>query len=140
MFYKYDECGGWIKEFPLITDFENSLNKLIKIILDSNITYHHIYAIPRGGLVIGVWLSHQLNIPMRLSLKSLTYLNGPILIVDDIADTGKTLLEFQDKKFHTATLYYKTRSAVKPTYYAEETKNWIVFPWESWEEKTNRLM
>lgn len=61
-----------------------------------------------------------------------------ILIIDDIADTGETL-DAVSKLFKqtltTATikiavLFYKTKSKIKPDYYAEETNEWIVFPWE----------
>ncbi len=62
-----------------------------------------------------------------------------ILIIDDIADSGKTL-EFVIKllKEHlpnatikTAVLFYKPKSKIKPDYYVEETTDWIVFPWEN---------
>lgn len=138
MILKKDEKSGWVKEILFMEDLENSLNNLIKQILYTNIKYHYIYAIPRGGLVIGVWLSHRLNIPLVSDHNSLSYIAGPILVVDDIADTGKTLSRFQLSKYHTATLFYKKRSIVKPHFYAEETENWIVFPWECEEEETNR--
>ncbi len=60
-----------------------------------------------------------------------------VLIVDDVADTGKSLLaavehikEMGAKKIKTATLYYKKHSAIKPDYYIKETESWIVYPWE----------
>lgn len=138
MILKKDEKSGWVKEILFIEDLENAINILIKQILDSKIKFHYIYAIPRGGLVIGVWLSHRLNIPLVSDHNSLSYIAGPILVVDDIADTGKTLLKYQQSRYKLATLYYKKRSIVKPHFYAEETENWIVFPWECEEEETNR--
>jgi hypoxanthine phosphoribosyltransferase len=60
-----------------------------------------------------------------------------VLIVDDVADTGKSLklvkehvLQQGAKEARTATLYYKPWSLVKPDYYEKETRLWIVFPWE----------
>ena len=60
-----------------------------------------------------------------------------ILIVDEVADTGKSLrlvrehiIEQGAKELKIATVYYKPWSAVKPDYYAKETSDWIVFPWE----------
>ena len=47
--------------------------------------YKNIYAIPRGGLIFAVLLSHRLNIPITHELKETT------LVVDDICDTGETL-------------------------------------------------
>ena len=60
-----------------------------------------------------------------------------VLIVDDVADTGKSLVaaiehikEMGAKEIKTATLYYKTHSIIKPDYYINETQSWIVYPWE----------
>jgi hypoxanthine phosphoribosyltransferase len=60
-----------------------------------------------------------------------------VLIVDEVADTGKSLRLVQEhvsqkapKQAKTATVYYKPWSIVKPDYYEKETSQWIVFPWE----------
>jgi hypoxanthine phosphoribosyltransferase len=60
-----------------------------------------------------------------------------VLIVDEVADTGKSLklvkkhiLEDGAMKVKVATVYYKPWSIVKPDYYEKETSCWIVFPWE----------
>jgi len=60
-----------------------------------------------------------------------------ILIVDDVADSGKSLeaaIEHIKKKkpkdVKTATLHYKKRSIIKPDYYIRETDQWVVYPWE----------
>ena len=85
----------------------------------------NIYGIPRGGLVLAVYLSHLLNIPIvdRPTGKE-------TLIVDDIADTGTTLNDFKD--YTIATLYYHKQSKVKPDIWIYEKKdNWILFPWEN---------
>ncbi len=69
-----------------------------------------------------------------------------ILIVDEVADTGKSLrlvrehiIEQGAKELKIATVYYKPWSAVKPDYYAKETSDWIVFPWEI-KETINRIL
>lgn len=61
-----------------------------------------------------------------------------VLLVDDIADSGKTLQfavnylrEQGAVEVKTATIYYKACSAVKPDFYERETDFWVVFPWES---------
>ena len=61
-----------------------------------------------------------------------------LLIVDDIADTGITLEKLAGMCKATATIYYKERSTVKPTFYIITTKKWIVFPWERMNETPNR--
>lgn len=61
-----------------------------------------------------------------------------VLLVDDIADTGKSLqlarahvLQRGAAEVRVATLYKKPGSAVKPDYYEAETSLWVVFPWET---------
>lgn len=60
-----------------------------------------------------------------------------VLIVDEVADTGRSLklvkehiIERGATEVKIATVYYKPWSIVKPDYYEKETKRWIVFPWE----------
>jgi len=60
-----------------------------------------------------------------------------VLIVDEVADTGKSL-ELVKKhivkqgacEVKIVTVYYKPWSVVVPDYYGKETSRWIVFPWE----------
>lgn len=60
-----------------------------------------------------------------------------VLVVDDVADTGKSLklikAHLQERgaaEVRIATLYYKPWSVTVPDYYERETSRWIVFPWE----------
>ena len=60
-----------------------------------------------------------------------------VLIVDEIADTGKSLklikehlAEKSAAEVKIVTVYYKPWSIIMPDYYEEETSRWIVFPWE----------
>jgi len=95
-----------------------------------------IYAIPRGGYPIGVHLSHQLKLPLISNPTDCK--REELLIVDDIADTGITLEKLKGMCIATATLYYKERSTVKPTFFVIKTDKWIVFPWERMDEIPNR--
>lgn len=93
-----------------------------------------IYGIPRGGLILGVILSHKLDVP--LILDPLKAKNKKLLIVDDISDTGRTLeklLHDVDFKFTpiTATIHYSPKSRFKPDIYYETTWSWIVYPFET---------
>lgn len=99
-----------------------------------------IYTFMRGGLPIAVHLSHHLGIPVYTDERGIDLTKikaGSMLVVDDVADTGKTLEGFQFL-FPTATLHYKPWSIVKPTFYVLETTNWIVYPWENPDEIPNR--
>jgi len=69
-----------------------------------------------------------------------------ILILDDVADTGKTLSLVKGHLFSRgaeevkiATIYYKPWSIVVPDYYERKTKRWIVFPWERKETVRNLM-
>ncbi len=92
-----------------------------------------VYGIPRGGLVLAVMISHVLNIPM---------LSAPCdkcIIVDDICDSGETLLHYYKNSsgdsvndYFLVTMYYKENDlGVKPDFYIKNKEDkWIVFPWE----------
>jgi hypothetical protein len=60
-----------------------------------------------------------------------------VLVVDEVADTGKSLrlvkehlMERGALQVKVATIYYKPWSLIIPDYYEKETSHWIVFPWE----------
>ena len=60
-----------------------------------------------------------------------------VLVVDEVADTGKSLKLVKEHmaeegaaEVRIVTVYYKPWSIVKPDYYGKETSRWIVFPWE----------
>jgi len=132
---------SWFKEIVSFNKIGYNIEllsiKIKKSIQMNNIKYDFIYPIPRGGLIVGVYLSHLLDIKLISEINNSILNNFKILVVDDIADTGKTLTEFESKA-DLATIYYKPRSIIKPTYYVEETVNWIVFPWEREDEIPNR--
>lgn len=125
----------WKKEYVSWSQFDGMVHILARKIRASKIDYVSIVGIPRGGNIISVCLSHILEIPVW---SSIYFTIRPILVVDDLTDTGKTLSGIQGPNIDTATLYHKTRSALEPTYYVYKTENWIVFPWEQINEQPNR--
>lgn len=60
-----------------------------------------------------------------------------ILVADDVADTGQTLVLVKDflegkvEEVKIAVLYEKPRSVVQCEYVWERTDRWIVFPWSA---------
>ena len=67
-----------------------------------------------------------------------------VLVMDDVADTGKSLrlvkLHLRERgaaEVRIATVYYKPWSVVVPDYYMRETRSWIIFPWERKEAVRN---
>ncbi len=138
---------------------------IIQRILDKQIEpFTDIVAISRGGLLPAQYIAYKLNIPKIHCFSVSTYntsntkiedeqidiyqkvtakftLNNRILIVDDIADSGKTIQLCIDehknfpsaKDVKVATLHYKReKSIIKPDYYASIVglNTWIVYPYD----------
>lgn len=119
-----------MKEFIKWEDIEEYVNKVVELYKDKKIS--GVYGLPRGGLIFAVLLSHKLNIPL---------LQAPCnncIIIDDISDSGETLLHYKNQSssntftnYHITTMYYKKGSLVEPEYYFKEKEDkWIVYPWE----------
>ncbi|HDD70426.1 MAG TPA: phosphoribosyltransferase [Candidatus Bathyarchaeota archaeon] len=75
--------------------------------------------------------------PVLTQPVSVSVADKRVLIVDEVADTGKSLRLVREHiveqgacEVKIATVYYKPWSVVKPDYYAKETSRWVVFPWE----------
>ena len=92
-----------------------------------------VYGLPRGGLALAVMISHRLNIPLLMAPAS------GCIIIDDICDSGETLIHYhknssalEKPKYHITTMLYKQDAAVMPEYYWDVKRDgeWIVFPWE----------
>ncbi len=113
---------------------------LLQQIRRSGKQYDFIYAVPKGGLVLGVMLSHGLGVRMKFD----TYnpQNLKYLVVDEINDTGRTLYPFtQDKNADIAVLYTRFTSPIKTTFTANTVNHnhFLVFPWELAKEEENAV-
>lgn len=131
-----------------------SLN-LAATILSHNQTYDIIVAIARGGLSLGLILSDFLKTPVStITIQSYTDIQRQgeltitsklgmsikgkrVLLVDDIADSGKTfkrslsyLKRLQPTSITTVALFYKPHSTYRPDFYAKRTSAWILLPHE----------
>lgn len=122
------------KEFCSWEKFEKGIEKLLH---DVKEVPDYIIAIPRGGLVLGVRLSHELDIPLAIyGTETLNKYNPERkgLLVDDISDTGKVFIATMDRlhsrNIRTAALYIKPKTLYIPDYYVYETSIWVTFPWE----------
>jgi hypoxanthine phosphoribosyltransferase len=95
-----------------------------------------VTGIPRGGIMLAILYSHRFNIEYFDNISN----HYPhLLVLDDIADTGKTFKKYHDQ-FPApiyASLHYKKQSIFKPRYFVEEVgAEWIVYPWEREDAKT----
>jgi uncharacterized protein len=126
-------------------------------ICDSGFKPDIIVGICRGGWVPARVLSDLLDNPNLVNVRAESYqgigkaaqpmltqcvstdVKGKkVLLIDEVADSGKSLLLVIDhlrdqgaSEVKTATLYYKPHCAVKPDFYEVETRNWIIFPWDT---------
>lgn len=114
---------SWEQVHEFIDGVVNDLNK-------KGIKPSGVYGIPRGGMIFATMLSYKLDVPLLLNAAK------DCIVVDDIADSGRTLLHFtendtQFNKYYIATMFYHERSVVKPDFYMFNKNNdWIVFPYE----------
>ena len=114
-----------------------------------------IIGIARGGLSIALMLGEYYDIRSVYSINTIGYkdtqkldsvevFNIPnlanskrVLIVDDIVDSGDTLIEvikilnqkYPQIEIITASIFYKTTAKIAPNYYAQKTDEWIEFFW-----------
>jgi ketosteroid isomerase-like protein len=98
---------------------------------DSRHSLTTIYGIARGGLVVAVSLSQILGLPIVLSAEKIT---PATLVVDDIADSGKTLDNICRRigfRPMVVTLYYNPSSVLRPDKFIRTKTKWVVFPWET---------
>ena len=103
--------------------------------------YTYITGIPRGGLIPGAYLSHYLGIkyiPYNNAKELPVNVRKEILVIDDICDSGITLIEACEYGFHTAALALRYSSTFMPDWYSEKITDdrWLVFPWEKADSKT----
>lgn len=142
---------------PSWQDIEELSYKIAEQIIEKNTKIDIIIAILRGGWIpariladllgienIGVLgIKFYKSIETRKEQPIITYplildiSNKNVLLVDDVADTGKSLslaIEmtrlYGPKNIYTATLYVKPTTILVPDFYAETTSAWIIFPWE----------
>lgn len=132
----------------------NALN-LTTTLLSRNKRYDEIVAISRGGLTFGHMLSDFLRIPVcTFTIQSFSdirkqgevrvteELSKPIagkriVLVDDVSDSGKTLIRaigylkgFHPQSIETVTMFFKPQSEFIPDFYGQQTDKWIIFPYE----------
>jgi len=112
------------------------INKLAQMIDWRREEFDTIISINRGGNIIGTILSHKTRLPLEIVKKGeVTKVRGKLLIVDDISDTGATLLEVisnlkSGTEHKIATLHIQPHTKMKPDYYVSVVRHWVVYPYE----------
>ena len=137
--------------YPYI-EFKDDLKVLVSKI---NQDFDTIIAITRGGLSMGQMLGEHYDIREVYTINTIGYkdtkkldkvniFNIPnlenakrVLIVDDIVDSGETLVEvlktvknlYPTISFLSATIFYKPTASIEPNWWVKEPKGWIDFFW-----------
>jgi hypoxanthine phosphoribosyltransferase len=144
-------------EIPSWEQIYEELLHLANRIRENNFKADVIVSVSRGGWPPARIMSDLLENPELANVRAEFYLGiaktkgdpmitQPVstsvkgkkaLIVDEVADTGKSLRlvkshlkEQEATEVKIMTIYYKPWSIVVPDWYAKETSRWIVFPWE----------
>jgi hypoxanthine phosphoribosyltransferase len=114
--------------------FEKDCAKILRFLPKREIK--NIFGIPRGGLILAVRLSHLLSKADHkvLLISRDEEIEPGTLIVDDISDSGKTLLEYssQHRTNLFITLWICDQTKFTPSLFLRMKKkdDWVVFPWE----------
>ncbi len=151
--------AGW-------TDIDGWVTQVVRKVHATGRSPYAVVALSRGGWIPARLVADRLGVKRLLTLQTSHWgvtatrsgkaeitqaLSGrvageAVLIVDDITDTGESLIlatdyirrEGRPSQIETATLLHITHSKLVPTYYAEEIPSdrwvWVVFPWTYWED------
>ncbi|MGH1563154.1 phosphoribosyltransferase [Mumia sp. DW29H23] len=133
--------------------------ELAQMVADSGFEPTIVLGIARGGLIPAGSLAYaldcknlftmsvefytgvdtRLDVPVMLPpfLDRADLTGADVLIVDDVADTGKTLELVHEfcadhvRTARTAVIYEKPHSVIKPDFAWRRTEAWINFPWST---------
>jgi len=134
------------------SEFKEDLKKLIQTI---DKPFDTLVPISRGGLSMGQMLAEYYNIRKVYAINTIGYdesnkldevkvfhvpdlaKSKSVLIVDDIVDSGDTLVEvlrvlksrYPTLQIYTASIFYKSTAIIQPTWWVKEPQGWIEFFW-----------
>jgi uncharacterized protein len=148
-----------VREIMTWDELGSGARELAETIHDDGYAPDMVLAIARGGLLVAGALSYALDVkntytmnvefytgvderlPVPMILPPVPDLveleEARVLIADDVADTGGTLLLVKDfcagkvGEVRCAVLYEKPQSQVKCEYVWRRTDRWIDFPWSA---------
>jgi hypothetical protein len=147
----------WEFEIPTWEQIYEMLLELTRRIRKANYKPDIVVGVARGGWPVARVMSDLLENPEVANVKAEFYLGvaetkgepvitqpvsasvrgKKVLVVDDVADTGKSLALVKEhlKKrgasdIRIATIYYKPWSVLKPNWFERKTEWWIISPWE----------
>lgn len=159
MAYHADATDLTDKEILTWEGFGAASRDLSQAVVDTGFDPQCIIAVARGGLTLagamtyalGVKLTDAINVEFytdvdttlpdpvllapRLDVESIR--GKRLLVVDDVADSGRTLALVLDllrdlgAEPRSAVLYAKPTASLEPDFVWRRTADWIVFPWSA---------
>lgn len=155
----HDDNAPAVREVLNWDRFGVATRELAQRVADSGFVPEIVVAVARGGLLpagalayaLGTKAAGTLNVefyidfeqtlpdPVVLAplLDTEAVAGRRILVVDDVADSGRTLalvmelLAPHTTQARSAVLYTKPRTILEPDYFWRRTHLWITFPWSS---------
>jgi len=146
------EVLGWL-------EFGEAARHLASDVVQAGFVPDVIVAVARGGLVLAGAVAYALDTKMCGSINVEFYtgvderlpepvllpptLDAPslegkkVLVVDDVSDSGRTLVLVRDllaevaAEVRTVCLYSKPRTVLEPDFVWKRTGQWITFPWSA---------
>ena len=152
-------------------DYHKKIEQLAQKVYKDDWKFNQVICIAKGGLRVGDVFSRLFNVPLAILsvesyhgnnddmkkqqgqftfsrdlAKTTPNLGSHVLLVDDLADSGKTLIKsvkwlelfygfYLEDKIKTAVIWYKASSKFKPDYSVDYLENspWIHMPFEKYE-------
>jgi hypothetical protein len=113
-------------------DVHAGARELVDQIKKSGATITGIVAIPKGGLVLGTILAHAFCVPLHIGHAPEPWMPTSFLAVDDNSITGGSLSPFAHYGMPCAVLVrHPNAPGIHPFYFAEESDEMYLFPWEA---------
>ena len=152
-------------------DYNKKIEELAIKVYQDGCKFNQVICIAKGGLRVGDIFSRLFDVPLAIMsvesykkgtgnildqqgqftfsrdlAKTTPNLGSHVLLVDDLADSGKTLIKsikwlelfygfYLDEPIRTGVLFYKAVSSFKPNYYVDylDDSPWIHMPYEKYE-------
>lgn len=152
---------NFVLTHPSFENVKQAAQHIVNKLDDDGFRPDRIVALARGGAILGVVLSHKLNVPVTIVAYSSKKGKGDdrnhdnalvniedekLLIVDDLTDSGHSMAEVveaykttfvDDVEKHqvkSATMYAKEGAVIQSDYYwhwLPKNSPFIHFPWET---------
>lgn len=152
--------SNFVLTHPSFENVKQAAQHIVNKLDDDGFRPDRIVALARGGAILGVVLSHKLNVPVTIVAYSskkgkgddrnhdndLPFIDDEkLLIVDDLTDSGHSMKEVvavytnidTDDIVHqvkSATMYAKEGAVIQSDYYwhwLSKNAPFIHFPWET---------